>query len=382
MRRALFVVAGLAAAGLVSGCEKGDGFATWSTGLRVHGTGVVTEVSIAYTQVEGDEAKESNGFQTGGALVMGSTGKLRTEKRTDLVTDWQVVGQTRTENPLVPGKPVFGDVPVAIVEGVEVESGWSDARESIIIEHKGGEHEGETYRQSFIDRATRASTWGFAGDEYVVRFSDLTLLWDPDLVEKWHATRTPLPGLDYLTLADAGVGDFWVHPNGRTLHKVVAREQTPNRMFTGVKVELRETGNYDARNVIETCLHTTEDVDEANTVTDDGWLQPGFDHPELLMPAVRLDPGCSGDFLHHKVGYEWWRSNTLVAEDATYFTIAITDFGWHWYDDASKSRMTAKVAPNNPPPDIRKYVVFTVTERHVVWNADKWEDVNTPWSRQ
>ena len=325
---------------------------------------------------------ESKGTIGSGTMVGESSGTKTSTTVQTVGEEWTVVGKTSTENPLVPGEPEFGKAPVAIVEKVTYTTGTTEVVEKTVEERpQGARHEFETRTLTHADQETAASTYGLAGDEYVVRISDLDLLWDPDLDGTWDETGTTLKGVDVLVMSDVAVGDFWVSPDGGTLYKAVSRERVP---LTGggskvaVKVELRKVENA-KDGLVGRCLVIPED-DVASQWTTYG--EPGGGEGQTASRKVHLNPGCQGQFAHYTVGTQWWAENVLVREDTTTFKVEIKDWGFEWIDwSGNRTRRTAQALdPNAIPDGTSLFVEYTYTETHRVFAAELVNKTDTPWS--
>jgi hypothetical protein len=383
MQRILFTGA-LAVVATLCACDSAHNYVTWGTGLHVKGTAAEESTARDYKD-EGQGIFESKGTLASGTFAGEASGTRTAIAKTSTTEEWSVVADTFTENPLVPGTPTFSGVPVAIVEKVAVKSGTVETIETTVDERpQGARHVVETRVFQNVDRETTASTYGLAGDEYVVQISNLNLLWDPDLVEKWHATRTPIAGLDALVMADVAVGDFWVSPDGSTLYKGVARERVDvggGKFVTAVKVEMRKVEAVDNDSLVGRCLVVPGDDDTTSNWTIEGNGTDG--EGQTWSRIVHLDPGCQGQFAHYRVGFQWWSDNVLVAEDTTTFEVQINDFGYEWLDyQDGKVRRTAKALnPASIPGDAHLFVAYTYTQKHRIWRVEQMNTITTPWQQ-
>lgn len=367
------------ATGVLIACGSAD-YATWPVGLEITGQATLREFEREFVHREGDTPRESKGFIAAGTFANDSSGEKWTLKERIQDSTWNVVGQTRLDNPLVPGDPAFSGVPVAVVEAVTVENGFDETFETFVTEPESGvRHTLEESGVQPVVAETTATTFGLAGDEYIVMIENLALLWTPDLVETWRGTGTPLPGVEHLVRRDVSVGDFWVSPDGTILYKAVARESVDigNRTVTAVKVELRQTGNaLDA--IFSQCLAVTERVDSRWTL--DGPRVP--DEGDVRTLEAGINPGCEDDFTHYRVGFEWWYQNVLVAADTTTHKVTINDYGFEWTtNDGVKTRKTARqLRANAVPADARLFVQYTFATEHRVYRTTSWTSPGTPWS--
>ncbi len=144
------------------------------------------------------------------------------------------------------------------------------------------------------------------------------------------------------------------------------------RTVTAVKVELREVSNVDSTDILGRCIH--EQVEGDVEWTTQGTPDP--DEGDHRLPRLHMDPGCEGDFVHRKVGYEWWYANVLVKEEATYYRVEIQDFGYEWLEwQGSKVLRTSQVKTANAAA-ARPFVQFTVTTEKVAWQVTGWETLD------
>lgn len=334
----------------VAGCEAEDGYANWSVGLKVRGTLTRQTITEAWVDQEGLDPYAAKGFLDAGAFAGDPNGTLKTVLDEVVAREWTVVGKTRLDNPLIPGKPVFSEVPVAIVEAVDVATGTLDVLETTVTESPANHrHTLQNHTNTPLPRETTAYTFGLAGDEHVVRIDDLDLLWDPDLVARWQDTGTPLPGVEHLVRANVQVGDFWVSPDGTTLYKAVRKESVDigGRRVAATKVELRRAGTVTNDRVLDRCLRKIDTL--ASTWTKE--VQPGGGEGDVRVTQVQLDPGCEAAFTHYRVGWQWWYDDVLVAEDTLAHTFEITDWGFEWISfDGGKARQTARELPSDQIP--------------------------------
>jgi len=373
-----FIVVACGTVGLLAACSSDQAaphqYASWAIGLHVKGSSVEHAVTRSYTQSGDSPAEERKGTIASGDYVGDSSGSLTVDKTTSVDHDWLVVGNTVTENPLVPGDAVFGLVPVYVVEGADVTTGI-EIRDEFDQQQQGQVlAQSETRTESNIDRKTDASTWGLAGDEYLVKFEDLGQVWNPDLDKAWADSGVVISGIKYLGKTNVAAGDFWVTPNGNTLCRGMSTDgiSLGNTSVSAVRVDLREVANVDDLNLVGRCLVEYDDFDSA--YSDPKQVS---DH-DTRTTVVHLDPGCEGDFVHRKIGSEWWYGNVLVKEDATYYEVKISDWGYQWIDYNAKARKTSHAMPQNVG-DVGKFVEFTQTERHVSYATTAYGTSNTPW---
>ena len=379
--------------------SAGDGtpsFVRWPVGLHVTGQGTYEAATKAYKQVAEAAAVEQKGTLETGTFAGESAGTFERTQTFTTASDWLFVGETRSNNPLVPGRAAFGEVPVALVEATQVQKDIQTYTKEVSVTEQpaGQKHEVQTEETSFEDRVTRASTFGLAGDEYLVRLDDLSLVWDPrwELWEMFWKQRKIegcceslaaaseyeklISAVKYLGRADPSVGDVWVHPQGHTIYRAVAREPVDigGRTVTAVKVEAREVSEVDSTDIFARCIH--EQVEGDVEWTTRGTPDP--DEGDHRLPRLHKDPGCEGDFVHRKVGFEWWYQNVLVKEEAIYYRVEIQDFGYEWLEwQGSTVLRTSQVkTADAAAAGARPFVRFTVTVEKVAWQVTGWETLD------
>lgn len=377
--------------------SAGDGspsFVRWPVGLHVTGQGTYEALTKAYKQVAGGGAVEQKGTIQAGEFAGESSGTFERKQTFTRTSDWLVVGETRSNNPLVPGWDAFGEVPVALVEATDVRKDIQTYTREVSVSEKpaGQKHAVQTEDIGVQDRVTHAESFGLAGDEYLVRLNDLSLVWDPrwELWETfWRQDKGGCEGLaaasefeklmaslTYLGRTGPGVGDVWVHPDGHTIYRAVAKEPVDigGRTVTAVKVELREVSNVDSTDILGRCIH--EQVEGEVEWTTQGTPSP--DEGDHRLPRLHKDPGCEGDFVHRKVGHEWWYANVLVKEEATYYRVKIQDFGYEWLEwQGGKVLRTSQVKTSNAASaGARPFVQFTYTTEKVAWQVTGWQTLD------
>lgn len=378
-----------------SGSDGGPSFVRWPVGLHVVGQGVFNQEIKAYKQVAGGAAVEQKGTIGSGSFAGQSSGTLVTTRSFSSSSDWLFVGETRSNNPLIPGWEKFGEVPVALVEARYVNSGVQTnvTEVSVYEEPQGQKHVVQSQSSTYEDRVTSAESFGLAGDEYIVEIDDLSLLWDPrwqlaemfwkgSMPETWSNDlvteyRKLMASMTYLGRANPKVGQVWVHPSGHTIYRAVAQEPIDigGRTVTAVKIEARAVSDLDTLDVLNQCVYEVVEGKALSTVEGTPSPKEGDDrHPQL-----HLDPGCEGAFMHRKVGYEWWYNNVLVKEEATHFDLEIVDFGYEWVESQGGElvwRKSEVKTPNAAAAGATPFVQFKVTKTTSSWQATKWEVLN------
>ncbi|NOZ02754.1 MAG: hypothetical protein GXP54_12820 [Deltaproteobacteria bacterium] len=393
--RMKMMIGSLSLLALGLGCEKDtQSFVSWAIGLQIQGEGTFDEVTKSYKQILGDpNAAEQKGTINNGSFAGESSGTLEVHKTGKFTEQWTVVGKTYSNNPLLPGRDTFGEVPVYLVEQQKVEHDVSTYTKEVTNEESQPNvmHSYQTENTGFADKATSASTYGLAGDEYLVKMTDLGMLWDPNW-ELWEmfwkgddinnntalengATWAGLKaGVEYLCQANPSVGDVWVNPDGTTIYRDIANESVPvgAGAHSAAKLELREVTNVNTMDIANRCLVIYDDADSAWTLA--GNPVEGFDHADTF-PTVHLDPGCEGSFEHSKIGHEWWYRNVLVKSETTRQFVTVTDYGWEWLEaeGANIVRKTSKVK-TAAAANARAFVEFTYTTRTETYANTGWSE--------
>lgn len=378
MRKTLWVVLAVAA---LAGCDKGNSYVTWDTGLHVAGKMTSVEVKIDYRSVQGQDREESSGAIDAGNFAGQSKGTTKVTTTTTSDLNWQVVGQFDTANHAFPGmengeEAWWDEAPVALVEAVSVDSTTSLTEKTTVDEVKGQYHVLAETSETGADRNTKTSTWGLTGEDWVLLVSDLSLLWDAKTPDAAVAAKGKV-----LVKANVQVGDTWASDDGKTLYKAIRTEDVPvgDHKVGAVKVELRRIFPVGDTNLVDACLTVTADT--ASRWTQDG--PSGSGEGENADDVVRLDGGCEGGLQHGSEGFQWWHDNVLVKEDVTVWESKIKDWGFEWYtgNGATAARHTAKTLSQANQPDALLFVESTLTQTHRTFETTKYENVATPWAK-
>ncbi len=353
-----FIIA--ASVALAPGCgsdSSDDGY--WKLGMRVVGLTNKKVTAKAYKQIPGNKRYESSGTINDGYFAGDSSGMTTITDISNLNTDYMIVGKAHMTASFEPGAQTTGIVPLYVIERVDVATGlkmtniieYSDAGNNLKLEQR-------TIKTENYEGLTNAYTYGLAGDIYLVMLKKVAAVWDAEQKDvEFLGKRAPKPG------------DFWVSPNGEILYHAVSYDEIrldSNRSLTATKVELRRTSNVDDAEIADKCLVETTDQDTSQTI---GAQNPA-DH-NLFIPKLGLDKGCEGNFTHRKVGTEWWYKCAKVREEAIYYNIEITDFGYEWVQWANnvKSRRTSKLKTPDVPPDARPFVEYVETITEINFSA-------------
>ncbi len=363
----MLVVALSALVGL--GACNGQMYWPYSAGMVVEGTEVANTTSISYKLIAGEEPVEQTGTIGVAALCSdaGSSTGTRTAT-TDEVREirLEVMGNTRSDHPLVPGADKYGGINISVVFEEETVSG-TETTVDTYRDPEGDIREWTETTQSDLGSVTTAIDYGVAVDEYYVRLDALDL-WQPvddaqttssDGVGDTGFVEVPAPdqSLSLMTMKKPGKGDIWTSLDGSHLYRKDAVETLAigGKNTRTDRVQVFTTGNVDptAATLIEQCL-------------DIGVVEGASDYQGvggILTNSVSLDSGCVGEFTHQQVGTEWWDSGVLMASQLLTYSITVEDYGYEWYEaDATANictRQTSAVA--NPDEDAVLFIQYTVT---------------------
>jgi hypothetical protein len=352
--------------------EEETNWAKWDIGLTVSGQGEEVVTTKVYKQTKGNDATEQKGTIQSGALADNSSGTVTITETNSFGDVFRVVGEMDRTS-YVPGLSVCNpccdgddlkDVRVYVTEAERIWRGKSLAKETYIELRNGNRFEYFTENSSYTDRETEAFTYGLAGEDYLVRIDDLGGIYGD------------LSGSTFLSRRNASVGDFWVSPNGHITYEAVDESDMKIGEKSGkaVVVELRSAENISSMDITGACLTEYSDRNTQAVVT--GVSPSGF-YTDVVSTMIHLDPGCEGNFVHRKIGTEYWMDNVLVKEETTYYEVTILDYGYEWMEitEDSKYMRTSKVLTADVPSNATIFALFSVTERTVTWEAKSWDVV-------
>lgn len=345
----------------MTGC--GGSPAPYQVGLTVSGRGSRVSGTVLYKAVEDQEPYESSGTIGSGegcSIAAQSTGTKTTNLFADYSRTFKVVGNTVSGHPIIPGKPHFNKVGVSIIKDSVVED---DSIETFTTVNQPGAtpdsyEETTTYNTAHV---TTASYSGVAADEYVVQLTSLGDLW-VDLADEDAELKLLL-----LTRNNPGKGDVWASLDGRTLYFFEGREavELGDRTVKADKVQVWTTGNVDPTggDIISQCL-LVGSYSATSTLPDTG----NQDNIGLVL----LDAGCEGSFINVQEGTQWWYQNVLVKQDITTYEVAISDYGYEWYEDDGVTcvRQTSSL---RDVQGAKLFVEYSVNTIQNTWKATSWE---------
>ena len=362
------------AAALVAGCVTSS-TSLWPVGLVVHGTEQATTVTTSFKMVGDEAAVEQKG--TVGAAAICSVAKGSSGTRTE--TEWarndirtEVMGDTKTDHPLIPGKDSFGQVNVSVVFEEVTSTGNRQILETFRSPEGTPSDWSETYAEDFGNQ-TVATTYGVAADEYVVKLYPLDL-WtglDTDMPVDTGDGGPPAPGAQTATLVtrhNAGPGDIWTSLNGNVVYRFGDWETLSigGKSRKTARIQVFNTTNADAigTSIFEQCLKTAAFEDTTSFP----------DQPSILTEEVRLDPGCQGDFMHMQVGTQWWHENVLVRAETTTWNLSVSQYGYEWGETVGDTcvRMTSGRKPTYAS-DAELFVQYDVALTNRSFLADTFD---------
>lgn len=340
--------------------------------LRWEGSETATTTTTSFKTIAGTttESTGSVGAGTSCGAARASSGTRKETRTVDATHSNEVVGNTVTDHPLNPGGDTFGRVGVSVVAEQIITSGKFTLEQSFNAPDAAVPTWSETSAGDTSLR-TAARYHGVAADEYVVSLFPLDL-WVPTEEQDTGGGFVPFEGngsnqLTLLTRHKPVDGDIWSSLNNRILYVYDGTEKLNigGKSVTADRIRVYTNGDFDpsAGDVFGDCL-LVGPFEDTTTL-------PG--EQSLLTEMVTLDPGCANQFKHQQIGTEWWFENVLVQSELTTLEVAISDFGWEWYEDEEGgcSRRTGTVKPTDTAPEL--FVEYTVTESVSQFVVDTWE---------
>ncbi len=345
MRASIFVALPALA---MTACAQGP----YPTGriVELSGTTIVTSQSFKITG--GGAPVEQKGTIGAGddcGDARSSAGKLTTRVEGRRTTHMEVVGQTRTGHPLLPGDDSFDPAWVSVVEATVTLEGKTTSIESF----QGPSDWNET-TETIDGKATNAATYALAADEYLVRLSSLGDLWKDLDDTGGEAEEQRDVQAELLTRRGAAEGELWPSLDGSRLYQAMGTEsvETPAGKKAATRVDVHAVAPIDptAASVLERCVS----ADPAHFDSTQSGAR------DVDTQQAHLDPGCESAFVHQTIGSEWWQNDVKVAEQATTWTVTVAEFGFESFDDVVGS-CTRVVSTTKDDPDATLFVQYTVT---------------------
>lgn len=324
----------------------------YSLDLAVKRTTTGTSTTTSYQISDGGDPVERAGtIGTGDNCVVAaqSSGTRTATRIYEIQEQFNVVGETEAELPLVPGEEEASKVWASIVrERVRAASSIETTETSVDVTADPAQWQTRTYSDEA--QATSAGYHAVAADEFVVRM-DMVELWE-DLEELDHSR------VELMTMNDPKKGDVWPSQNGNSLFVWEGDEKLT---LGGVTMKTDRVAVY----TTGTVSPEGEDTAVYDQCFHFGLAQVDDSRPEvepLDAEAMLLDPGCTGRFEHVREGTQWWHDNVLVKETATVTFVAINEYGYEWTEeDEDTATCTRVVSPTRDVPTALPFVQYDVT---------------------
>jgi hypothetical protein len=328
------------------------GGAPYSLDLAVKRTTSGTSTTTAYQINDGGDPVERAGTIGAGenCVVAGQSSGTRTGTRIyEIQEQFNVVGETEAELPLVPGEEDASKVWASILrESVRAAASIETTETVVDVTADPAQWETRTYTDEA--HSTTAGYHAVAADEFVVRM-DMVDLWD-DLEEMDHTE------VELMTMNAPGKGDVWPSQNGNSLYVWEASEKLT---IGGVTMKTDRIAVY----ATGTVSPEGEDTAVYDQCFNFGLAQVDDSRPDVEAvdsDAMLLDPGCVGSFEHVKQGTQWWYGNVLVKETSTVTFVAIHEFGYEWTEEDEATGTCARiVSPTRDEPTGLPFVQYDVT---------------------
>lgn len=337
----------------------------YETGLTVVQQAEQVRTTQVFTLREDGELMERKATLGSGAScneARGSAGTLTVTETGVLTTTWNVIGQTESQHPLVPGAATYGPVGVSVTESTSVFEGTATTHETF-RDPDGSPDAWEETTTSEVARATAASYEGIAADEYVVGLSSLGDLWTS--LDDPEAQLSPR----LVTRNNAQPDDIWASVDGNTLYMAEGMDEVSvgGEKGDGRRVTVLAVGDAEPdTRLLGACVQEVEGTFET-THPDQG---------DGTVWTAHLDPGCDVAFTHEQLGTEWWVGNVLIEAEKEYADITITDYGYEWFEDNGNS-CTRVTSPTRDDSDAQLYIEFTKTTIVETMKTPKYEIVSS-----
>lgn len=334
----------------VTACGGGG---PYSLDLAVKRSTEGSSTTTSYQLADGfDEPDERVGTigQGDNCVVAGQSSGTRTATRTfEVQSQFNVVGETEAELPMVPGEDKPSRVWASILRE-RVRAAASIETTELTVDVNADPTQWQTRTYTDEAQSTSAGYHAVAADEFVVRL-DMVELWD-DLEEMDHTE------VELMTMHAPGKGDVWPSQNGNSLFVWEGKEQLEigDRRLKTDRIAVYTTG--------------TVSPDGDDTSVYDQCFNFGLAQAEDTRPTVDivdtstmlLDAGCVGLFEHVREGTQWWYDGILIKETSTITTVAINEYGYGWGEtDESTGVCTWVVSTSQDDPTGVPFVQYDVT---------------------
>lgn len=339
----------------------------YSQDLSVKRKTTGTSVTTSYVIKDGGDPEESVGpIGAGDACVVAlqSAGKRTTQRIYEIQEQFNVIGESEAELPLVPGEDEASKVWASILrERVKAAANVETTEQLVDVSVDPPQWEVRTYTDEA--QSTAAGYHAVAADEFFVRM-DMVELWD-DLEEMDHTE------VELMTMVDPGKGDVWPSQNGNSLYIWEADEKIT---LKGVEGTLKSA---------RIAVYTTGSVSpegEDTAVYDQcfafGLAQVDDSRPDVEpvdTQTMLLDPGCTGKFEHVREGTQWWHEGVLVKEESVVTFVTINDYGYEWTEEDEATGTCARVTSTSKDVDgAVPFVQYDLTVTTVTTAATSYVD--------
>ncbi len=370
----------LCSAALVSGCDKREIPPPYKIGLYVQGVQDQIVQSITWKRIEGGEPVRTKGvFGVGNNCVDAaqSTGERWSEGKLHMDIDWEVVGETPWDHPLLPGKD-FSRTWLSVVWDVTRVEGGATTNESFTSQDPAT---APYFVNQFtsLPQSHEASYYGVAADEYLIKVTDLDL-WnnlEDTALNQWPLTlntSTDWVGVNssagqtvqLMTRHEPKKDDVWASTNGNYLYFNTGKDDVhvEGKTYKADRILIKTTGDADptGSSVLSDCLH----VGRSEFTTN----QTGVSND--MVDLALLDTQCTGSFKHQVVGHEWWAKKALVRAQTRTYEVTINEWGYEWYAfDPTGTTCERFVSTRKDDPSAKLFVAYTVDELKTTFTATK-----------
>lgn len=326
----------------------------YSTDLAVKRKTTGTAVTTSFQITDGGDPVERAGTIGSGdnCVVATQSSGTRTETRIyEIQEQFNVIGETEAELPLVPGEDEASKVWASVLKERVRAAASVETTESLVdVTAEPAQWQTRTYTDEA--QSTSAGYHAVAADEFWVRM-DMIDLWDD--LEEMDPSEVEL-----MTMANPGKGDIWPSQNGNTIYIWEAEEKIT---LKGVEGTLK----VDRIGVYSTGTVSPEGDDTAvyDQCFNFGLAQVDDSRPDVEAvdsESMLLDPGCVGKFEHVKEGTQWWHEGVLVKESSTTTFVTINEYGYEWTEeDEGAGTCTRVVSPTRDVATAIPFVQYDVS---------------------
>jgi hypothetical protein len=361
-------------------CNAGVIPAPYEIGLYVQASQDQLIQSIDYKMVTGGEPLRSKGvFGSGQDCVTAatSTGERWSEAALHLDIDWEVVGETPWDHPLLPGED-FSRTELSVIWDVTRTQGGGTLFESFVFQDPATPSYFESQYAS-ISPTHEASYYGVAADEYLIKVTELDLwqgLDDTALNQRnldlnastdWVGVNSGAgQTVQLMTRHNPKKNDVWSSTNGNYLYFYTGKDKVSveGKTYNSDRILIKTTGaaDPDGGAILGDCIQ--EGRSELTTDNPTG----GSDTVDIAL----LDTACTGHFTHQVVGHEWWAEKALVRAQTTTYAVTINEWGYEWYGfDPTGTTCQRFVSTRKDDASAKLFVAYTVDTVNTTYTATK-----------